>query len=70
MLLANFYLANTYAPHGTPWGTITRVIMRIALARVFGGINFGDLVKKNSQIRQIKSSQKFPAIRYSLEQLN
>ena len=39
MLLANFNLANTCAP--------------CARARVFGGINFGDLVK-NSPIRQIK----------------
>ena len=30
-----------------------RAIKRIALAHVFGGINFGDLVK-NSPIRQIK----------------
>jgi len=30
-----------------------RAITR-ARARVFGGINFGDLVKKNSPIRQIK----------------
>ena len=32
--------------------------------RVFGGINFGDLVKKIRQFAKLKSSQKFPAIRY------
>ena len=45
MLLVNFNLANTCAPHVY---AITR-----ARAHVFGGINFGDLVK-NSPIRQIK----------------
>ena len=43
MLLVNFNLANMY-PHCA--------LLR-ARARVFGGINFGDLVK-NSPIRQIK----------------
>ena len=42
MLLVNFNLVNTCAPHATP----LRPIM-------FDGINFGDLVK-NSPIRQIK----------------
>ena len=37
----------------TPLHTIMCVIMHVALARVFGGIDFGDLVK-NSPIRQIK----------------
>ena len=53
MLLANFNLANKCAPHATPLRTIMRTITRIALARMFGGINFGDLVK-NLPIRQIK----------------
>ena len=44
MLLANFNLVNMC--------TLLRTIM-LARARVFGGINFGDLVK-NSPIRQIK----------------
>ena len=33
-------------------------------ARVFGRINFGDLVKKIRQFAKLKSPQKFPAIRY------
>ena len=57
MLLANFNLANTCAPHATLLRTIMRAITCImrarARARVFGGINFGDLVK-NLPIRQIK----------------
>ena len=55
MLLANFNLANTCAPHATPLRTIMRAITHRsrARARVFGGINFGDLVK-NSPIHQIK----------------
>ena len=32
-------------------------------ARVFGRINFGDLVKKICQFTKLKSPQKFPAIR-------
>ena len=55
MLLANFNLANTCAPRA----------ITCAQARVFGGINFADLVK-NSPIHQIKSPQKFPAIRYCM----
>ena len=60
MLLANFNLANTCAPHATPLRTITRV----PLARMFGGINFGDLVKKICQFAKLKSPLKFPAMRY------
>ena len=56
MLLANFNLANTCVAH------VYAHDMRVG-AHVFGGINFGYLVK-NSPIRQIKSPQKFPAIRY------
>ena len=48
MLLANFNLENTCALHATPLRTIMRV-----WARVFGGINFGELVK-NLPICQIK----------------
>ena len=48
MLLANFNLANTCALHTTPLHTIMRV-----RTCVFGGINFGELVK-NLPIRQIK----------------
>ena len=60
MLLANFNLANTCVPHATPLHTIMHAITCVALARVFGGINFGDLVKK---FAKLKSLQKFPAIR-------
>ena len=52
MLLVNFNLAITCALHTTLLRTIMRVITH-AQARVFGRINFGDLVK-NSPIRQIK----------------
>ena len=55
MLLANFNLANTCVPHVTPLRTIMHAITR--RARVFGGINFGDLLK-NLPIRQIKISAK------------
>ena len=34
-----------------------------ARARMFGGINFGDLIKIH-QFTKLKSPQKFPAIRY------
>ena len=60
MLLANFNLANMCTPLRTIMCVITRVVL--ARVRVFGGINFGDLVQ-NSPICQIKSLQKFPAIR-------
>jgi len=50
MLLANFNLVNSCVPHAIPLCTITRGITR---ARMFGGINFGDL-PKNSPIHQIK----------------
>ena len=50
MSLANFNLVNSCAPHVITLRTITREITR---ARVFGGINFGDLAK-NLPIRQIK----------------
>ena len=55
MLLVNFNLANTC----TPLRTIMHVIMHVALVRacMFGGINFGDLVK-HSPICQIKISAK------------
>ena len=58
MLLANFNLANTCAPHATSLHTIVRTITRVVLARVFGGINLGginlgDLVT-NLPICQIK----------------
>ena len=56
--LANFNLANTCVPHATPLRIFMRMITRTALARVFGGINFGDLVK----FAKLKSPQKFPAI--------
>ena len=36
-------------------------------AHMFGGINFGDLVKKIRQFAKLKSLQKFPAIRYQVE---
>ena len=39
---------------------ITRARARVY---VFGGINFGDLVKKIRQFAKLKSPQKFPAIR-------
>ena len=45
-LMTNFNLANMCVPHATPLCTIMRVIMHVALAHMFGGINFGDLVKK------------------------
>ena len=41
MSLANFNMANTCAPHAPPLHIITHAV----LARVFGGINFGDLIK-------------------------
>ena len=53
MLLANFNLVNTCVPHATPLCTIMHGITCVALARMFGGINFGDLVK-HSPIHQIK----------------
>ena len=55
MLLANFNLANVCVPHATPLRTIMCAIMHHtrARARVFGGINFGDLLQ-NSSICQIK----------------
>ena len=49
--LANFNLANTCVPHATPLRTIM-ARLRVC-ARMFGGINFGDLIK-DSPIRQIK----------------
>ena len=45
-LLVNFNLANTCVPHTTPLWTIMCAIMYVCRACVFGGINFGDLVKK------------------------
>ena len=56
MLLANFNLANTCAPHATLLRTIMCAITH-ARARVVGGINFGDSVK-NSPICQIKIPRK------------
>ena len=64
ILLANFNLANTCAPHATPLRTIMHAITHRARACVFGGINFGDLLK-NSPIHQIKIPTKFPAVRYA-----
>ena len=46
-----------------------RAIKHVALARVFSGINFGDLVKIR-QFAKLKSPQKFPAIRYDVEEEN
>ena len=47
----------------TPLHTIMRALRSCPQARVFGGINFGVLVKK-LPIRQIKIPAKFPAIWY------
>lgn len=49
MLLANFNLAIMCVVHATP----LRIIMR-----AISEINFGDLVKKNGPIRQIKIPEK------------
>ena len=50
MLLANFNLANTCVPHVTLLRT--NYARKYAQAHVFGGINFGDLVR-NLPIRKI-----------------